>query len=597
MKDKRKKQLIIAGSILIVLLMIGASYAYWSITHTQTNTNVVHTGCFNISFTSGSGITMNNALPIKDAEGKTTTPYHFTITNTCNSPASYQINLERLDTSTLASEYVKAVLNKQGPRLLTKYDEVETTISTATNSYKLYKGTLQPLQTKEYDLRIWMDYATTTIQGSNKTFDSKIVVIAVPKIEQKPLELAWNKNFGGTSNDYFSSVVQTSDGGYIAVGESNSTNGDLAGLNIGMLDAIIVKYDSSGNILWNKNFGGTSNDYFRFVQVTSDGGYIAIGVSYSTDGNLTGLNKGGQDAIIVKYDSSGNVLWNKNFGGSGNDSFAIVQTTSDGGYIAAGTSSSVDDNLTGLNKGSNDAIVVKYDSSGNVEWNKNFGGTNSDSYNYVALTLDGGYIAVGDSYSINGDLVGLNKGDRDAIIVKYDSSGNVEWNKNFGGSGGDYFVSAQGAGDGGFIAVGESFSNDGNLTGLNKGGYDAIIVKYDSSGNIEWNKNFGGSDIDCFTVGTLLPDDEYIVVGYSGSTNDDLTGLNKGLVDAIIVKYDDNGNMLWNKNFGGSGIDYFNGGALLPDGGYVALGESYSTDGDLNGLNKGSIDAIIVYYK
>ena len=183
MKDKeKKKKLIITGAIILILLIIGVSYAYWQLIHTQTNTNVVKTGCFNITFTSGSGINMNNTLPITDIEGKTTTPHTFTITNTCGSPASYQINLERLDTSTLDSEHVKAVLNTKPPRLLTKYDEVETTIVNATNSYKLYKGILKPLETKTYDLRIWMDHATTTIQGSSKSFSSKIVIIAVPKL-------------------------------------------------------------------------------------------------------------------------------------------------------------------------------------------------------------------------------------------------------------------------------------------------------------------------------------------------------------------------------------------------------------------------------
>ena len=168
------------------------------------------------------------------------------------------------------------------------------------------------------------------------------------------------KSYGGSIEDYFIGVAQTTDGGYIAVGYSVSTDGDLTGLNKGNSDAIIVKYDNGGNLVWNKNFGGTLYDQFYSVLQTSDGGCIAVGYSNSINGDLATLNKGDFDAIIVKYDSSGNVLWNKNFGGSVYDQFRSVVQTSDGGYIAVGNSSSTNGDLTGINKGAVDAIIVKF---------------------------------------------------------------------------------------------------------------------------------------------------------------------------------------------------------------------------------------------
>ena len=405
------------------------------------------------------------------------------------------------------------------------------------------------------------------------------------------------KNFGGSGWDEFQSAAQTSDGGYIAVGRSNSTDGDLVGLNKGDFDAIIVKFNSRGDVVWNKNFGGSSSDTFYSVSQTSDGGYIAVGKSNSTNGDLTNLNKGNYDGIIVKYDSSGNVVWNKNFGGSSPDNFISVQVTLDGGYIAVGGSSSNNGDLTGLNKGSDDAIIVKYDASGNVIWNKNFGGSGSnDSFNSIVQISDGSYVAAGFAASVDGDLTGLNKGSDDATIVKYDSSGNLIWNKNFGGSSYDNFVSVQVTSDGGYIAVGQSMSTDGDLTGLNKGGVgnDAIIVKYDSSGNVIWNKNFGGNAAETFTQTSLVSAGGYMVVGTSSSSTGDLTGLNKGYTDGIFVKYDINGIVEWKNNFGGSSGEYIYGGIVTTDGSFMAVGSSPSTDGDLVGLNKGQGDAIIV---
>ena len=393
------------------------------------------------------------------------------------------------------------------------------------------------------------------------------------------------KTFGGSDGfEWFTSVIQTNDGGYVTVGQSDSTDGDVEGLNKGDSDALIVKYDAGGNIEWNRNFGGSDREWLATVIQASDGGYVAVGHSASTDGDLEGLNKGFADAVIVKYDNSGNIEWNHNFGGSWEDQFYSVSQTSDGGYIAGGFSNSTDGDLTGLNKGGIDGIIVKYDASGNVEWNRNFGGTGVEYFEELSQTSDGGYIVFGWSPSTNGDLAGLNKGEIDGIIVKYDASGNIEWNRNFGGSSWDAFYSGIQTSDGGYIVFGDSESNDGDLAGLNKGDYDGIIVKYDVSGNVEWKYSYGGTDSESFFHGIQTSDGGYFATGYSASNDGDLAGLNKGIEDGVLVKFDMNGNVEWKRNFGGSSTDDFWGATQTSDGGYVVVGYSYSIDGDLEGL-------------
>jgi len=228
----------------------------------------------------------------------------------------------------------------------------------------------------------------------------------------------------------------------------------------------------------------------------------------------------------------------------------------------------------------------------NTEWAKTFGGS-SDDLLLSVIAIDDGFVAVGCSYSNNGDLNGLNKGNLDSIIVKFDEDGDIIWAKTFGGSGMDEFCSVI-AVDDGFIAVGYSNSNNGDLNGLNKGGYDAIIVKFDEDGDVIWVKTFGGSSDDHF-YSVISVDDGFVAAGYSNSNNGDLNGLNKGNVDAIIVKFDDDGDVIWAKTFGGSKEDIF-GSIIAIDGGLVAVGISESNDKDLNGLSKGNVDAIIVKF-
>ena len=336
--------------------------------------------------------------------------------------------------------------------------------------------------------------------------------------------IQWQKSLGGSANEIASSIQQTTDGGYIVVGQSTSNDGDVTGHH-GIIindDYWVVKLDNSGNIQWQKSLGGTQNDSGLSIQQTTDGGYIVTGYSGSNDGDVTG-NHGTIDYWVVKLDNSGNIQWQKSLGGTGDENGYFIQQTLDGGYIVAGYSNSNDGDVTG-NNGANDYWVVKLDSLGSIQWQKCFGTPNSDMAYSIQQTLDGGYIIVGSSGTPSWDY----------WIVKIDSLGFIQWQKSLGGTAGELGYSIQQTIDGGYIVTGQSSSNNGDVTG-NHGAMDYWLVKVDALGVIQWQKSLGGTGSDFASSTQQITNCVYIVAGHSVSNNGDVTG-NHGMTDCWIVK-------------------------------------------------------------
>jgi hypothetical protein len=207
----------------------------------------------------------------------------------------------------------------------------------------------------------------------------------------------WDKTFGGISSDGAYSVQQTSDGGYILAGSTDS-------FGAGSSDAWLIKTDADGNKVWDKTFGGSDGDGAKAVQQTSDGGYILAGVTSS-------FGVGMEDAWLIKTDTNGNKVWDKTFGGSSNELANAVQQTSDSGYILAGSAYS-------FGSGRADAWLIKTDADGNKVWDTTFGGSDDDYAYDVQQTSDGGYILAGSTDSLG--YVGS-----DAWLIKTDANGNA----------------------------------------------------------------------------------------------------------------------------------------------------------------------------
>jgi hypothetical protein len=389
--------------------------------------------------------------------------------------------------------------------------------------------------------------------------------------------IQWQHSFGGSNIDRASSVVQTADGGYIVAGWSSSADGDVTG-NHSKDDYWIVKLDAAGSLQWQKSLGGSNNDEATSVIQTSDGGYIVAGGSASTDGDVTG-NHGVDDYWIVKLGATGLIQWEKSLGGTASDQALSIQQTSDGGYIVAGVSASNDGDVTG-NHGGEDYWIVKLDAAGSIQWQNSFGGSGDEQAFSIQQTTDGGYITAGVSASNDGDVTG-NHGGEDYWIVKLSNAGNIQWEKSLGGSGNDQAYVIQQVADSGYIVAGYSTSTDGDVTG-NHGSGDYWIVKLTDTGSIQWQKSLGGSGNDGTYSIQQTADGGYIVAGWSNSVDGEVAG-NHGDYDYWIVKLSGAGSIQWQKSLGGSGRDITTSAQQTPDGGYIIAGYSTSTDGDVTG--------------
>lgn len=391
-------------------------------------------------------------------------------------------------------------------------------------------------------------------------------------IAQTP-ETVWNKTYGGSQADIARSVIQTSEGNYMIAGYSFSSDGDITE-NKGSADCWLVLTDPDGNLLWEKNYGGSQWESFKSVTQTSDGGFVAAGFTDSDDGDVTGndfLFPFGQ-VWIVKTDESGNILWNKVLGSTlGLEEIRQIIETSDGDYIAVGVASSCGFEGDDVSEcfGENDVWINKLDSSGNLLWEKSFGGSETELAESVVETADGDLVVVGFSFSQDNHLTD-NKGEADLWVFKIDESGEMIWQKNYGGSAMDWAESVVQDEEGNLIIAGYTSSNDGDVA-ENNGNYDFWVIKLDSSGNLLWEKTYGDEIDNLATYVITTQDNNYIVAGYK--TDESYVS------SQWIIKIEPSaGELLWEKTFEGTGLAY----SVIQDSNsdLIVAGATYSNEGD-----------------
>jgi hypothetical protein len=350
-------------------------------------------------------------------------------------------------------------------------------------------------------------------------------------------QITFERIYGGALDDEGYSVQQTLDGGYIISGYTES-------FGPGQRSVYLIKTDALGDTLWTKTYGGPYYDYGYFVQQTPDNGYIIVGA--------TQYVQGGQfDVYLIKTDADGNMLWSRTYDGPDpghNDAGEFLQPTSDGGYIISGGTERLD--------GYYDYYLIKTDGNGDIIWTKTYGAADvSETGREVQITSDGGYIVVGDSMGLTNHQV---------YLVKTDSLGNLLWTRSYGGSGFDWGHSVKETPDGGYIIAGTF-----NM-------YDAWLIKTDPLGDTLWTRRYGSSGypMDCARSVQLTADGGYILAGWTNS-------FGAGSFDIYLVETAPWGDTLWTRTYGGTSSDL--GQWLQPtsDGGYIIVGytESFGAGG------------------
>ena len=376
--------------------------------------------------------------------------------------------------------------------------------------------------------------------------------------EKQPPDILWARTFGGSSSEEGRSVQQTLDGGYIVAGCTRS-------FGAGNWDVWLVKTDSSGDTLWTRTFGGNRQDWANFIQQTSDGGYIVVGytnssgflssdlwliktdesgdtlwtkifgigafnspldegmcVQQTSDGGyiVTGYTEssgsGGYDIWLIRTDELGDPVWTKTFGGSAREEGRSVQQTLDGGYIVTGFTRS-------FGAGDSDVWLIKTDESGDTLWTKTFGGIDQDEGYFVQQTSDGGFIIVGETCSYGTGFRGLS----DLWLIKTDESGDTLWTKTHGAYYRDVGSSLQQTSDGGYIITGWSESYVG-------GSSDVWLIKFDEFGNDVWTRTFWTPDPDIGHFVQQTFDGGYIITGQTSPFNTNWNG--PGWTDVLLIR-------------------------------------------------------------
>lgn len=282
-------------------------------------------------------------------------------------------------------------------------------------------------------------------------------------------------------------------------------------------------------------------------------------------------------ALFTSQAQDTTLLWENSIGGSTDDYGFYVEATSDGGTIVLGSATSSDGDFSS-NYGNYDVLLTKLNSAGGIQWIQNLGGSLLEEGYTVHQTVDGGYFITGYTRSSDGQ-VATNHGLRDIWVVKTNALGIIQWENTFGGSGDDRAYFTTQTSDGNYIMAGYTGSNDGDVT-FNNGGDDVWVVKIDTAGGLIWQKSLGGTGGDYGSHISETPDGGYIVTAYSYSNDGDVSG-NNGGSDLWIAKINNTGTLQWQNNYGGTSDEYSTASYSTVDGGYILCAYTFSSDIDV----------------
>jgi len=361
------------------------------------------------------------------------------------------------------------------------------------------------------------------VSGNHGNFD-----IWVVKMDNN-FDIIWQKCLGGSNLDEAVDIKIT-DSGYIIVGNTKSNDGDVSGLK-GDKDIWIVKLTNNGSIQWQKCFGGTNEEYASSIHITPTGNYIISGTTKSFDGDII-ENKGFEDIWVFSVNNSGELLWQRTFGGNSLDISYNSIPTSDEGYAIVGWTFSNDGDIS-QSYGDGDVWLIKLNSLGQLQWEKSYGGERAEIGVSIFQQNNGSYLIGALSSSTTGDnTCNNNEYDRQVWILKTTGSGELSWNSCYGGNDWEFLYNQIQTSDGGSVFVGYTESH--NLLGY-QGNYDSYVLKIKSNGQFDWYSLFGGSNYDYAKSVVELPEGNLLIAGNTNSNNGDVQD-NKGAYDIWLIK-------------------------------------------------------------
>lgn len=377
-------------------------------------------------------------------------------------------------------------------------------------------------------------------------------------------KIDWQQCIGGPKDDQAYDMLAVEDG-YIMVGRTKRE---------GYTDLLLLRLDLEGNVIWQKQYGGSWGDGASRILPTNDSNFFIVGASASSDGDISNdtYPDGGLDYWILKVDNTGNIIWDKIYGGNGIDNIWDASRTIDGGLIALGWTDSNDGDIS-INYGWYDVWMIRLNSDGEKEWDYTMGTASFDFAGSIIETSDKGFLVTSTSEGYGGgniDCDAINEYS-EATIFKLDSTANLEWQQCYGGTFHESVTDIIEIDDGYLLAC-FTYTGDGDVTG---GGYhpgytgsapstDIWILKIDFSGNLIWQKCYGGSGDEVPHKIFKTEDGNYLIFGNASSHDGDVIGnhSNGGHNDIWIFKINDNGELLWQQCFGGNGDETLEAGVI-----------------------------------
>ncbi len=384
-------------------------------------------------------------------------------------------------------------------------------------------STQQDPGSHEYDVPGEFEISLTVRDGDGNT-DDTVMVVNISDV------LTFNKTYGGSEEDHVERIIQTNDGGYALFGQTESKGN-------GGTDFWMIRTDVTGEVVWEKTFGGSSDDDGEFIIEDTDGSFFLSGETRSK-----GAGRG--DFWVIKTDPDGNVIWDRTFGGEENEIPRSMIRATDGGFAIIGNTTAND---------VSDIWLVRISNLGNIIWSEMYGRAGFDAAGSVTESANEGFVLSGSSTALAPERTS-------GWLIRVGSSGDTVWSNFYGDRGNDRFITHISTEDGGIAAIGSSGE-------VGSSEADIWLVRTDGEGSLLWEKRYGGSEREFGNSLIQLEDGGFVLVGGTRSKGN-------GSNDVWVIRTDANGEIIWDKTYGGVENDFAEDVIRTADGGLAIAGDT-----------------------